>query len=186
MRPSKQPPQVIQSHNTKKGRLMQAYCMLLEYMPIQASRYVDDDLCTAFAVVSCLVIRGQRYPNPGIANHGTPVDTAQMPLVATRVCTFKDVDNDKAHLAILCADHSSVNLSSKCMLNIITSNPIVTTISSAKPNQPSTIAEVPTPLLTLPLPKSCAICAAATEAVCCHSTLTSTKIEAMKISASAT
>ena len=81
---------------------------------------------------------------------------------------------------------SSVNLSNKCILRIITSNPIVTTISNANPNQPSTIALVPTPLFTLPLPKSCAICAAATEAVCCHKTLTRTKIDAMKMSASAT
>ncbi len=63
---------------------------------------------------------------------------------------------------------------------------MVTTINSANPNQPSTIALVPTPLRTLPLPKSCATCAAATEAVCCHSTLTSTKMEAMKMRASAT
>lgn len=82
--------------------------------------------------------------------------------------------------------HSSVNLSNKCILKIITNNPIVTMISSAKPNQPSTIALVPTPLLTDPFPKSCATCAAATEAVCCHSTLTNTNIEAMKINARAT
>lgn len=72
------------------------------------------------------------------------------------------------------------------MLKIITSKPIVTIISSTKPNQPSTIALVPTPLLTEPLPRSCAMVAAATEAVCCHSTLTRTKMEAMKMSASAT
>lgn len=62
----------------------------------------------------------------------------------------------------------------------------MTRISSAKPNQPSTMALVPTPLLTLPFPKSCAICAAATLAVCCHNTETSTNIDAMKMSASAT
>ena len=72
------------------------------------------------------------------------------------------------------------------MLRIMTSKPTVTMISKAKPNQPSTMALVPTPLLTLPFPKSCATCAAATEAVCCHSTLTSTKMEAMKMSARAT
>lgn len=80
---------------------------------------------------------------------------------------------------------SSVNLSSKWMLRIMTSKPIVTMISSARLNQPSTIADVPTPLRTLPLPKSEAICEAATEAVCCQSTLTRMKTEAMKIKASA-
>ena len=69
------------------------------------------------------------------------------------------------------------------MLKIITSNPIVTTINNAKPNHPSTIAVVPTPLFTLPLPRSCAIVLAATEAVCCHSTETRTKTEATKIRA---
>lgn len=82
--------------------------------------------------------------------------------------------------------YSSVNLSSKCMLKIMTSSPIVTRIKRANENHPSTIAAVPTPLLTLPFPKSCAICAAATDAVCCHNTETSTKMEAMKMSASAT
>lgn len=67
------------------------------------------------------------------------------------------------------------------MLNIITSSPIVTIISSAKPNQPSTMAVVPTPLTTLPLPRSCAMIEAATEAVCCHNTETRTNIEAMKM-----
>ena len=81
---------------------------------------------------------------------------------------------------------SSVNRSNKLILKIMINNPIVTTISNANPNQPSTIAVVPTPLLTLPFPKSCAIVLAATEAVCCHSTETSTKTEAMKMSARAT
>lgn len=72
------------------------------------------------------------------------------------------------------------------MLRIITNNPIVTMINNANPNQPRTIAVLPTPLLTLPLPKSCATCAAATDAVCCHSTETSTKMEAMKMRARAT
>jgi hypothetical protein len=72
------------------------------------------------------------------------------------------------------------------MLRIITSNPMVTMINSAKANQPRTMALVPTPLRTLPFPKSWAICAAATEAVCCHRTETSTKMEAMKIRAKAT
>jgi len=58
-------------------------------------------------------------------------------------------------------------------------------ISSANANHPSTIAAAPTPLRTLPLPKSCATCAAATDAVCCHSTETRTKMEARKIRASA-
>lgn len=58
-------------------------------------------------------------------------------------------------------------------------------MSKLNPNQPNTMADVPTPLLTLPLPRSCAICAPATEAVCCQSTDTRTKIEAMKMSARA-
>ena len=75
---------------------------------------------------------------------------------------------------------------SSWMLSIMTSSPIVTTTSSPKPNQPSIMAVVPTPLLTLPLPRSCAMMDAATDAVCCQSTLTSTNIEAMMIIASAT
>ena len=58
-------------------------------------------------------------------------------------------------------------------------------INNANPNHPSTIAVVPTPLKTLPFPRSCAIIEAATEAVCCHSTETRTKIEAMKMIANA-
>lgn len=68
----------------------------------------------------------------------------------------------------------------------MTSKPTVTMMSSEKPNQPKTIALVPTPLLTDPFPKSWATCAAATEAVCCHSTETRTKIEEMKMRARAT
>lgn len=45
---------------------------------------------------------------------------------------------------------------------------------------------LPTPLLTLPFPRSWAIMDAATEAVCCHRTETRTKIDAMKIMARAT
>lgn len=81
---------------------------------------------------------------------------------------------------------SSVNLSSSCILKIMTNNPIVTMMNNANPNHPNIIAEVPTPDLTLPFPKSCAIVLAATDAVCCHSTETRTKTEAMKIKASAT
>lgn len=81
---------------------------------------------------------------------------------------------------------SSVNRSSNCILRIMTSNPMVTIISSANPNHPNIIAEVPTPDLTLPFPRSCAIVLAATDAVCCHSTETRTKTEAIKIRASAT
>lgn len=47
------------------------------------------------------------------------------------------------------------------------------------------MAVVPTPDRTLPFPKSCAMMEAATEAVCCQSTETRTKIEAMKIMARA-
>jgi hypothetical protein len=68
----------------------------------------------------------------------------------------------------------------------MTSSPIVTTTIKANPNQPKTIAEVPTPLLTLPFPKSWAIVLAPTDAVCCHRTDTSTKTAATKIKASAT
>lgn len=71
------------------------------------------------------------------------------------------------------------------MLSIMTSKPIVTMIRRVNPNQPSTMAVVPTPLLTLPLPRSRATILAATEAVCCHSTDTSTKIDAMKMMARA-
>jgi hypothetical protein len=44
---------------------------------------------------------------------------------------------------------------------------------------------VPTPLRTLPLPKSWAMMEAATDAVCCQRTETSTNIEAMNMMASA-
>lgn len=71
------------------------------------------------------------------------------------------------------------------ILSIMTNSPIVTMISKAKPNQPRTMAVVPTPLLTLPFPKSWAMMDAATEAVCCHSTDTRTNIEAMKMIARA-
>jgi hypothetical protein len=67
----------------------------------------------------------------------------------------------------------------------MTNSPIVTMINNANPNHPSTIAVVPTPLKTLPFPRSCAIIEAATEAVCCHSTETRTNIEAMKMIANA-
>ena len=63
---------------------------------------------------------------------------------------------------------------------------MVTTISKLKASQPSTMALVPTPDLTLPLPKSWATCAPATEAVCCHKTETRTKMDEMKIMARAT
>lgn len=71
------------------------------------------------------------------------------------------------------------------MLSIITKRPIVTTTKRTKPNQPSTMADVPTPDLTLPLPMSCAIVVAATDAVCCQRTDTSTKTDATKMSAKA-
>lgn len=67
----------------------------------------------------------------------------------------------------------------------MTKRPMVTISSNAKLNQPNTIAEVPTPDFMLPLPMSWATCAAATDAVCCHSTDTRTKTEAMKMSARA-
>lgn len=82
--------------------------------------------------------------------------------------------------------HSSVKRSKRLMLNIITSSPIVTIINNANPNQPNIIAVAPTPLFRLPLPRSCAIVLAATEAVCCHRTDTSTNTDATKMSARAT
>lgn len=72
------------------------------------------------------------------------------------------------------------------ILNIMTNRPIVTIISNVNENQPNTMALVPTPDLTAPLPKSSAMVLAATDAVCCHNTETSTKMEAMKIMARAT
>lgn len=75
---------------------------------------------------------------------------------------------------------------STLMLRIMTSRPMVTMMSSVKENQPRTMALVPTPDLTLPLAKSSAMVLAATEAVCCHRTETSTKMEAMKMMARAT
>ncbi len=74
---------------------------------------------------------------------------------------------------------------STLILNIMTNKPMVTMMSKAKLNHPITMALVPTPDLTLPLPKSCAMMEAATDAVCCHSTDTRTKTEAMKMMARA-
>ena len=59
----------------------------------------------------------------------------------------------------------------------------MTRINNAKPNHPNTIAVVPTPDLTLPFAKSCAMILAATDAVCCQRTETRTKILEMKIMA---
>lgn len=59
-------------------------------------------------------------------------------------------------------------------------------MSKVNENQPSTMALVPTPLLTDPLAKSCAITEAATDAVCCHSTETRTKMDEIKMMARAT
>lgn len=80
---------------------------------------------------------------------------------------------------------SSVSLRIRLILKIMTSKPTVTMTSRTKPNQPSTIADEPTPLFTLPFPMSCAIVLAATDAVCCHSTDTRTNTEETKIRASA-
>ena len=63
---------------------------------------------------------------------------------------------------------------------------MVTRMKRANPNHPRIMAVVPTPDLTLPFPRSCVIVLAPTEAVCCHNTDTSTKMEAMKMSARAT
>lgn len=59
-------------------------------------------------------------------------------------------------------------------------------MKKAKPNQPRSMADVPTPLFTLPFPRSCAIVLAATDAVCCQRTDTRMKTDATKISARAT
>lgn len=80
---------------------------------------------------------------------------------------------------------SSVNFRIIRILRIMTRRPTVTMTMRTKPNQPSTMAEVPTPLLTLPLPISCAMVLAATDAVCCHNTDTRMNTEEMKMSASA-
>ena len=58
---------------------------------------------------------------------------------------------------------------------------MVTMMRRVKENQPRTMALEPMPDMTLPLPKSWAMMEAATEAVCCHSTDTSTNTEAMKM-----
>lgn len=94
------------------------------------------------------------------------------------VVTFRD-----AILSFL-RNHPNVSLSTR-ILNIITNKPMVTIMSNAKLNHPSTMAVVPTPLRTLPFPKSCAIIDAATDAVCCHKTDTRTKIEEIKMMARA-
>lgn len=85
---------------------------------------------------------------------------------------------------MLVLDHAKVSAST-LILSIMTSNPIVTMISNAKLNHPSTMAVVPTPLLTLPLPRSWAMMDAATDAVCCQRTETRTKMEDMKMMARA-
>jgi len=74
-------------------------------------------------------------------------------------------------LPITGPDHAARSFSN-LTVKIITTSPIVTITNSANPNQPKIIAVDPTPLITLPFPKSRAICAAATDAVCCHSTET--------------
>lgn len=88
-------------------------------------------------------------------------------------------------LAPIPQDQSIIDARTR-ILNIMTSKPIVTMINKVKLNQPITMADVPTPDNTLPFPKSCAIMLAATDAVCCQRTDTSTKIEAMKMMAKAT
>lgn len=112
------------------------------------------------------------------------IHVPQMPLLCTKYFIFPFLSSNIINFKNFYS-HSSVNRSNKLMLKIMTNNPIVTIIKSANPNQPSIIAEVPTPLLTLPLPRSWAIVLAATDAVCCHSTDTRTKTEATKISARA-
>lgn len=62
---------------------------------------------------------------------------------------------------------------------------MVTMTSKPNPNQPNIIADDPTPLFTLPFPRSWATELAATEAVCCHKTETRMKTEETKIRARA-
>lgn len=93
-----------------------------------------------------------------------------------------EVPTKKANVAAFLYPNVSLRT---LMLKIMTNSPIVTMISNAKLNQPSTMAVVPTPLRTLPFPKSWAMIEAATDAVCCHRTETSTNIDEMKIIARA-
>lgn len=87
----------------------------------------------------------------------------------------------------VCIDYSSsVSRRKILILSIITSSPIVTTTRRPKPNQPSTMADEPTPLFRLPFAKFCTIELAATDAVCCHSTDTSTNTEEIPIKVKAT
>lgn len=88
--------------------------------------------------------------------------------------------------SILCAGVFYTIALKTLILRIMTNNPIVTMMSNANENQPRTMALVPTPDLTAPLPKSCAMTEAATEAVCCQRTDTRTKMAEMKMRARAT
>lgn len=114
--------------------------------------------------------------------NNSPLPSFPGPPISTIVPLFPS-PNASNHSSVT---HSSVNLSNMLILKIITKRPMVTIMKSANPNHPNIIAVDPTPLLTLPLPRSWAIVLAATEAVCCHNTETSTKTEATKMSASAT
>lgn len=110
--------------------------------------------------------------------------------MTTGICSLDRIIGNKYQSRVGCRDsihhQSSVSRSSRLILKIMTSNPMVTIMNKAKPNHPKIMAVVPTPDLTLPLPRSWAIVLAATEAVCCHSTDTNTKTEAMKMRARAT
>lgn len=102
------------------------------------------------------------------------------------VTKLKSTDDEKENSnQSTISQSSSVNFLSILILRIMMRRPIVTITNSTKPNQPSTMAEVPTPLLTTLLPISWAIVLAATDAVCCHNTETSTKTEDTKIKARA-
>ena len=89
-----------------------------------------------------------------------------------------------SHIPLCTALHYTI-AANTLILKIMTNNPIVTIISKANENQPMTMALVPTPLLTTPFPKSCAMTDAATDAVCCHRTDTRMKMEATKMMARA-
>jgi hypothetical protein len=97
-----------------------------------------------------------------------------LPSHLTHPCspTIQPIHPIQPHLIRFILSHYAARSSNSLILNIITTSPIVTITKSANPNHPNIIAVAPTPLFTLPFPKSRAICAAATEAVCCQRTET--------------
>lgn len=111
-----------------------------------------------------------------------PVPRLSKPFIVG-VCTSKVPVPSSSYFAPLVVPYTMALRT--LMLRIMTSRPMVTMMRRANENHPRTMALVPTPLRTAPFPKSWAITDAATEAVCCHSTDTSTKMDAMKMMARA-